>query len=184
MGDIRKHAKIGDIIVGMAGSGKRGLGQYYPQLIYWMRVEADPTFDDYWEDERFALKRPQIPGPKMRMVGDRTYRHELGVSGWRFDTSMHYVPGAVQLGGGHVIRDTKVDRVLLSSHYTYWGRSGPAVPSHLLSLFPLLRGQNCKHDQTLLNELHQFIGLDSPLGLKGEPADWDNPKYFKPQRAP
>src|SRR6266481_5330838 len=29
MGDIRKHAKLNDVIVGMAGSGKQGLGRYH-----------------------------------------------------------------------------------------------------------------------------------------------------------
>jgi hypothetical protein len=181
MGDIRKYAKFGDVIVGIAGSGKRGLGRYHPQLIYWMQVDVDLTFDQYWNDARFARKRPQIPGPKMQMVGDRTYRHEPDNIDWSFDTSMHYVASAAQHNGGHVVRDTKVDRVLLSQRYTYWGKSGPTVPDHLLPLFPSLRGQKCEHDAVLLAELHDFIDLNRPLGLADDPADWDNPRYFKAQ---
>jgi hypothetical protein len=179
MGHIRKHAKVNDIIIGMAGSAERGLGRFHPQLIYWMRVDLDLTFDQYWDDPRFARKRPQIPGPKISMVGDRTYRHENGDADWVFDTSMHYVATAAQFDGGHVVRDTKVNRVLLSQHYTYWGKSGPPVPHHLLPLFPALRGQKCNHDEALLTQLHAFIGLDKPLRLAGDPADWDNPRYFK-----
>jgi hypothetical protein len=179
MGDIRKHAKLNDIIIGMAGSGKRGLGHYHPQLIYWMRVDVELTFDQYWNDPRFTRKRPQIPGPKMSMVGDRTYRHEGEGADWSFDTSMHYIASAVQTNGGHVVRDTKVDRVLLSQHYTYWGKSGPAVPDHLLSLFPALRGQKCNHDAALLAQLHALIGVNKPMRLAGDPADWGNRRYFK-----
>jgi hypothetical protein len=181
MSDIRDYAKLNDIIIGIAGSAKRGLGRYYPQLIYWMRVDVELTFDQYWNDPRFALKRPRIPGPKMYMVGDRTYRHENGSPDWSFDQSMHYLATAAQKNGGHVARDTKVDRVLLSKHYTYWGKSGPKVPDHLLPLFPVLRGQKCNHDAVLLAELHNFIGLNQPMKLTGEPADWDNPRYFKAQ---
>lgn len=181
MGDIRKHAKLGDIIIGMAGSGKRGLGRYHPQLIYWMRVDVELTFDQYWNDPRFVRKRPQIPGPKMSMVGDRTYRHELNGADWSFDTSMHYVASAVQTNGGHVVRDTKVDRVLLSQHYTYWGKSGPAVPNHLMPLFPTHRGQKCNHDAALLAQLHAFVGVNQPMNLAGDPSDWSNSRYFKAQ---
>jgi hypothetical protein len=117
----------------------------------------------------------------MRMVGDRTYRREPNCIEWSFETSMHYVTAAAQHDGGHIVRDTKVDRVLLSQNYTYWGSCGPSVPDHLLPLFPLRRGQKCNHDAALLAELHHFISLDKPLGLVSDPADWDNPLYFKAQ---
>jgi len=180
MRNIRESAELNDVIIGIAGSNQRGLGRYHPQLIYWMRVDLDLTFDQYWSDPRFVQKRPQIPGPKMRMVGDSTYRHEPDCIDWSFGMSMHYVAGAAQTDGGHVVRDTKADRVLLSQYYTYWGKSGPAVPAHLLPLFPR-RNQKCNHDAALLAELHDFIRLDQPLGLVGDPADWDNQKYFKAQ---
>jgi len=179
MGPIRKVAKLNDIIVGIAGSGKQGLGRYHPQLIYWMRVDAELTFDQYWADPRFTRKIPKTTGPKMQMVGDRTYRHEGSNVEWSFNESMHYVADAPQNDGGHVVSDTKVDRILLSQHYTYWGKSGPIVPQHLLGLFPIRRGQKCNHDEVLLAELHKFIDLGKPKGLAGVPADWDNKKYFK-----
>lgn len=179
MGPIRKHADLNDVIIGIAGSGKRGLGRYHPQLIYWMRVDEILTFDEYWNDPRFKRKRPQIPGPKMNMVGDRTYRHERGAPDWSFDTSMHFIASAPQIDGGHVVNDTKVDRVLLTKYYTYWGRLGPKVPNHLLPLFPVRRGQKCTRDGELLAQLHDFIGLAHPMQLAGEPADWDNRRYFK-----
>jgi hypothetical protein len=120
----------------------------------------------------------------MSMVGDRTYRHEAEGAEWSFDTSMHYVAGAPQNGGGHVVRDTKVDRVLVSQHYTYWGKSGPKVPDHLLQLFPTHRGQKCNHDAVLLAQLHDLIKLNQPGRLAGDPADWDKRRYFKAKAAP
>jgi hypothetical protein len=178
MSEIRKHASVHDIIVGMAGSGKQGLGRYYPRLIYWMRVEEALSFDEYWHDPRFVNKKPQIPGPKIKMVGDRTYRHEPPQTDWSFETSMHYIAAAGQSEDGHVFRDTKVDRILISRCFTYWGNSGPELPAHLVSLFPNPRGQKCRHDSQRLFELHQFIGVDKPQSVVGDPADWDNPRYF------
>lgn len=177
MPKIREHASEGDIIIGMAGAGKQGLGRIYPQLIYWMRVDEALTFDEYWADERFANKRPQMPGPKMRMVGDRTYRHEAEDGGWQFDPSMHHVPSS-GTAASHVDVDTSVDRLLIGSQFTYWGNAGPALPADLISLFPNPRGQKCPSDGPLLEKLFELIGVDNPLGAIGVPTDWDNKRYF------
>ena len=189
MPQIRQHAQIDDVIIGMAGSGRDGLRRIHPQLIYWMQVDEALTFDQYWEDPRFARKKPLIPASKLRMVGDNTYRHAPGGRKWRFGKSMHFVPEETQEKvdpekhpehGGHVQTDTSVNRVLLSQRYTYWGGSGPAIPNHLLSLFPKARGYKCNHPEPgPVHELHQFVDLAVPRQLLGEPADWGNQRYFR-----
>lgn len=178
MPKIRQHADESDIIIGMAGSGKKGLGRIHPQLIFWMRVDEALTFDDYWKDSRFVNKRPQMQGPKIRMVGDRTYRHEPGSDDWQFEVSMHHIPAALG-NGNHVDIDTSVDRLLVGKQFTYWGDSGPKLPAHLMTLFPNPRGQKCPPEGPLLDELHQLIEIDNPRGPVGDPADWDNARYFK-----
>lgn len=177
MPSIRQSAKEGDIIIGMAGKSG-GLKNIYPRLIFWMRVAEAKSFDDYWADPRFENKRPQIPGPKKRAVGDRTYRHEAGQEGWVFDRSMHFSPGAGQVDGGHVATDTRVDRLLIGKDFTYWGAGGPVVPDHLIKLFTN-RNQMCHEGGPLLAELHEIIDLENPKGPVGDPANWNNPKYFK-----
>lgn len=174
---VRKHAKRGDVIVGIAGSGQRGLGRIHRRLIYWMQVEETPTFDEYWADPRFRLKRPAIGGPKMYEVGDRTYRHEADQANWSQEESMHYRKD-VPRSAAHMVKDTSVDRVLVASRYTYWGGHGPEVPLHLMELFPSRRGQKCPPPGLELDELHALIDLQGPSGLKGDPADWGNKKYF------
>lgn len=176
MPQIRQHAKAGDTIIGMAGKG--GLGRIYPQLIYWMQVDQAMSFDEYWSDPRFANKRPQVPGPKMRNVGDRTYRHEPGQTGWQFDLSMHHLPSTTKSAGRHAALDTKVDRLLVGKRFTYWGNSGPPVPTHLIGLFPSPRGNKCPTAGPLLDELHELCGLNHPQGVVGDPTDWDNKRYF------
>lgn len=178
MPKIREHAREGDVIIGMAGAGTRGLKRIHPQLIYWMRVDETMTFDAYWKDARFANKRPQMPGPKMRMVGDRTYRHEADSDGWRFDSSMHHIPGTSAAGENHVNLDTSVDRLLVGRHFTYWGNAGPPVPHDLMGLFPNPRGQKCPTEGPLLDQLLELIGINEARGAIGDPADWDNKRYF------
>lgn len=178
---IRKIARIGDVIVGIAGSDKRkGLGRIHPQLIYWMIVEESLTFDEYWQDPRFVNKLPKIPGPKIREVGDRTYRQDQNTRQWKFEVSMHYIAGTPQPNGGHVTKDTKVNRILLGRRFTYWGKSGPKLPKHLISLFPQGIGhKRLSPDTEYIEEFHKFLGLGNPLEFVDDPADWDNPKYFR-----
>lgn len=175
---IRQHAAVGDVIVGMAGSGCQGLGRIHPKLIFWMEVDQTPTFDEYWSDPRFSAKRPVIGGPKMYEVGDRTYRHEPGQTTWSQDESMHFrmdVPNSA----AHLARDTSVDRLLLGRRFTYWGGQGPVVPPHLVGLFPATRNHKCPEPGQALDDLHALIGFRTPRGLVGDPADWENPKYFR-----
>lgn len=55
---------------------------------------------------------------------------------------------------------------------------GPKLPDHLVGLFPNPRGHKYKHDAQRLLELHKFIALHEPQFVVGDPADWDNPRYF------
>jgi len=174
---IRERAVDGDLIVGMAGSGKQGLKRIFPQLIYWMRVTESLSFDQYWNDARFIRKRPSMSAPTFMNVGDNTYRKSEDGT-WRFESSMHYVPGSRQRHDGHVKIDTSVDRVLLSTEFTYWGGSGPKVPDSLLEIFPVTRGYKVSHDTKTLADFHGLIGVDNARGVVGDPADWNNRKYF------
>lgn len=179
MSQIRKYAQIDDVIVGMAGSGRAGLKRIHPQIIYWMQVDEILSFDQYWDDPRFSRKKPQISGPKFRVVGDNTYRHDARTDDWVFEISMHHILGAPQPNGGHVASDTRVDRVLLAKRFTYWGKDGPAISDHLMQVFPRGRGWKCNHpDPAPIAELQEFIGLENPLGIVGEPADWGNQRYY------
>lgn len=182
MPTIRRRAELGDIIVGMAGSNPRGLGRIHPQLIYWMRVSEECRFDEYWEDERFRNKRPNLRGAQIHKVGDNTYRRRSDGKGWEFEASMHAVPTDPRPHEGHVTKDTSVDRVLIADEFTYWGSSGPVLPEHLKRIFPKTRNYKVNHDEDLLAEFQQFLALDRPRGVVGEPADWSNSKYFPEAR--
>lgn len=175
---IRQHADVGDVIVGMAGSGPQGLGRIYSRLIFWMQLDETLTFDEYWSDPRFRAKRPIIEGQKMYAVGDRTYRHESGQTTSSQEESMHF-RSDVPNSAAHLIKDTSVDRLLVGRRFSYWGGNGPVVPTHLIGLFPETRNHKCPKPGQELNELHALMGLQTSQGLIGDPADWENRKYFQ-----
>lgn len=177
---IRKKAKKGDLIVGLAGKNPSGMGRFYPQIIYWMQVNESLSFDEYWDDHRFEFKKPVLSAWKMRAVGDNTYRHDCKSGEWVFENSMHFIPDAVRENGQHVHKDTSVDRILISKRFTYWGAKGPKLPEELLVLFPPRQGEKWNHTRPdLLLSLHELIDLKNPKGLVSDPADWDRKRYFK-----
>ena len=73
-GQIRnnKNLRIGDWIV---GTGSKKLKKI-DHLIYAMRVDEKITFDAYWEDPRFEIKRPQMKGSLAQIYGDNFYHTE------------------------------------------------------------------------------------------------------------
>src|SRR6266851_8012960 len=75
---IRKTAQVGDWIVG-TGSKTCGLGGF---LVYAVKVAETCTYDQYWEDPRFLVKRPNLRGSLKQAYGDNIYHRNPGARGW------------------------------------------------------------------------------------------------------
>ena len=63
------HLKIGDWIVGLGSVAMGNLGR----IIYAMQVEKKITFDQYWDDPQYQIKKPVINGSLVQMYGDNAY---------------------------------------------------------------------------------------------------------------
>ena len=68
---IRRVAQVNDWVVG-TGSAAKG-SPVSGRLIYAMRVSEKLTFAQYWEDERFANKKPVMNGSLKQKYGDNIY---------------------------------------------------------------------------------------------------------------
>jgi|SRR5262245_41495317 len=124
--DIRSTARVGDWIVGMGGSKLQALGR----CIFAMRVTDAMGFDAYWKDQAYLCKRPVRNGSRKMMVGDNIYhRDESG--GWCQADSHHSQPDGTP-DPSNIVHDTRVDRVLISREFIYFGASAPVVPPRLL----------------------------------------------------
>jgi len=173
---IRRMAQEGDLIVGLAG--KTGLPSHYPRLIYWMKVCESLDFSSYWKDARFGLKKPDIKGPKIRKVGDNTYRKCDASGNWEQEISMHNIPGTPIKNKPHIETDTSEDRILIAKEFTYWGQDGPELPKPLLSMFS---NRNYQRNHPLEKEkaLHKILDIENPRFVVSQPIDWKNKKYFR-----
>ncbi|MEX2492191.1 MAG: hypothetical protein WD425_10565 [Nitrospirales bacterium] len=120
---IRQSAKVGDWIMGVGGSKLRTVKR---KCILLMKVSEKISFQDYWEDDRFSLKKPLRNGSRVRMLGDNIYhRDEDGC--WIQEDSHHSNPDGTP-NRVNLNRDTEnSDQVLISRYFLYFGSQAQTV---------------------------------------------------------
>jgi Nucleotide modification associated domain 2 len=165
---IRLAARLGDYIVGTGSrpSGREG------HLIYWMRVDEILTFDEYWLDRRFQLKRPIMRGSRMLRYGDNIYHRENGSSAFTQEDSFHSEPNGI-LSLGNLERDTgTTEKVLLGREFAYWGGQGPKIPDEFSEFVHKTQGHKNRFAPKRVAAFVYWL-LEMPdRGLVSDPRDW------------
>lgn len=151
--DIRKHAVVGDWIVGVgsAADGIRG------QMVYAMEVEEKLDFQQYWDDDRFQMKKPKFIGSLKKAQGDNIYHRKDGL--WVQERSRHTHTDA-EITAKHKKRDTKWHEVLISNRFVYYGADAIELPTE----FADEKGHRLCLD-----------GSGAPKGGLQRSANFDNP---------
>jgi hypothetical protein len=136
---IRNSACVGDWVMGVGGTRLKATGR----CVFILKITEIQTFDEYWIDSRFKLKKPVRNGSPVMMVGDNIYHKDNNNSHWVQEDSHHSNPdGSTNLG--NLKRDTKSNRVLISSHFYYFGFEAPYFDSELIN-YSNNRGYSKKH---------------------------------------
>jgi len=91
-----------------------------------MAITEMMTFDEYWINSRFRLKRPLRNGSSVMMVGDNIYHRNANTGAWIQEDSHHSnADGSPNLKNLRI--DTRSDKVLISSHFYYFGSCAPKI---------------------------------------------------------
>jgi len=169
----RNIAKVGDWIVGIGG---KNLGDGYRKLIYAMEVTEKLTFNEYWKDERFELKKPIMNGSLKRAYGDNIYFCEDGQ--WHQQNSHHSHEDGTP-NEKNIKRDTSSNFVLISDHFYYFGDQAKSIPkkfdpyiiqggsNHRRIENPVIIKKFCKWIQSLVEgeiEKNELIGFPVHFG--------------------
>lgn len=124
--NIRQRAKHGDWIVGLTGT------KLAPAMrcVFAMVVTGDMTFDAYWDHPEFGSRRPKRNGTDKKLVGDNIYHRKTTDEPWVQENSVHSLADGSQcpLNTAH---DTRVNRVLLSTRFIYFGLVAPSLPGEV-----------------------------------------------------
>ena len=176
--DIRWKAAVGDWIVGVGSVADRIRGR----MVFAMKVEEKLSFEQYWHDDRFRVKKPNFVGSLKQAQGDNVYHRKNGV--WVQERSRHTHP-IPEMTKKHATRDTKRDRVLVSNCFVYYGADAIELPEEFEdrdgyrlcldgSGTPnggLQRARNFE-DEELTVQLEKWLNALGQWGCVGEPCEW------------
>lgn len=96
-----------------------------------MVVTGDMTFDQYWSDPAFVSRRPKRNGSDKKLVGDNIYHRQHPNAPWIQEDSVHSLPTGSPCPE-NTKHDTRINRVLLSERFIYFGADAPSVPTGVL----------------------------------------------------
>ena len=167
---IRNKANVGDYVLGIGGAKTKIPGK----ILYLMEVEEVITYDEYWNDERFDIKKPTTNGSSKVFMGDNIYHHENGE--WVQEDSHHSLKNG-RPNDKNINRDTKSSNVLISkNNWWYLGVNGIPLPKELLKYSTLGIGERIETDKEIeillryMNENHIY------KFRSGDPNEWENQK--------
>ena len=171
---IRRCAQINDWIIGSGSASKKI--QQGGRLVYAMKASEALSFNEYFTDPRFECKKPIINGSKKQARGDNIYFKKDGR--WSQLNSFHtHDDGSPHTS--HIAKDTKVDRVLVSSEFRYFGLDGPLLPPSLCSNNKSLCHTgiaqskfSTSNDALMIDSFLVWFEKFEETGLIGRPIDW------------
>lgn len=171
--NIRERAQVNDWLMGTGSDAspvKRG-----GYLVYAMRVTDVLSTTDYWHDDRFENKKPDLYHNWVSASGDNIYE-PIGPSHWRQLDSYHSQDNG-HPNDHHVARDTKIERILISDDFAYFGGEGPKLPKRFVDggvrnvLRPGRFYRRVREEETIRDFEAWFRSLDAK-GFQGKPWDW------------
>ena len=161
---IRQSATVGDWVV---GSGSRSRGQER-QLVFAMRVTETMSFNDYWREELYQRKKPNLAGSRKQAFGDNIYHQDRNGQWFQVDSHHSFTDGLPN--ENNIKRDTEVDRTLLSDDFIYFGGSGPEIPER----FDICKrgpGHRCHFPDAVINAFCEWLrALEA--GFHAAPGGW------------
>ena len=168
---IRRAAAVGDWVVGTGSAPNRLTGR----LVYSMRVSEAMSYDDYWNDPRFLVKRPNLRGSLIQAFGDNIYHN--GPKGWMQANSRHSLDDGTP-NRDHIKKDTSSPRLLIGSEFYYWGGLAPKIPQEFRdwSGHDICQKRTVKYKFPIAMAEAFIIWIKShgEHGILGEPAAFRN----------
>lgn len=164
---IRKSKSLakGDWIVGL---GSKAMGNE-GRVVYVAQVDEIITFDQYWEDPRFLVKKANIKGSLIQMYGDNVY---------------HTVKGKIvqepcahsnDANGKHKKSDVSGKNVLLCKRFYYFGDKAFMLPEEFEYIGNTGNPRATKYkdlDDEKINRFVIWLESKNKTGIHGDPCNW------------
>ena len=176
--EIRLKASIGDWVVGVGSIADQIRGR----MVFAMKVEEAVTFDQYWGEDRFQMKKPNFQGSLKQAQGDNVYHR---VAGKFVQVRSRHTHPSPEMTARHTLRDTSRDRVLISRRFVYYGADAVELPTEFedeegyrvcldgtgAPQGGLQRARNFD-DERLTERFETWLEAMEQWGCVGEPCEW------------
>lgn len=168
------NLKVDDWVVGCGSCQLNNLGC----LIYAMKVQEILTFDEYWNDKRFEIKKPRLNGSLAVMYGDNFYHTDKIKNKVIQEDSAH---SCKKFSNLHLKSDIKGKNVLISQNFFYFGNCYVKPPVEFLPITtPAPRGFSYKElNKKLEQDFVDWLTSSFKPGVYGDPISWE--EYFPEQ---
>jgi hypothetical protein len=164
---IRESAQVGDWVV---GTGSKGVG-LSGLVVYAMQVTEALTFDNYWIDDRFRSKKPNLRGSLKQRYGDNIYWRADPGSPWNQLNSHHSMEDGTA-NKKNLDWDTGVDRVLVSNRFVYWGGTGCKPPPPADQICHNTQGHRVNHPDGVQDAMLAWLESQKEWGYLGDPYEF------------
>lgn len=170
---IRKVAQVGDWVVG-GGSAKNKLRH---KIIFAMCISEIITFDEFYLDKRFQMKKPNIHSSHKHFFGDNIY-HQVTEKRSAIQSNSHHSHYDGTANRANLTRDISVNRVLVSDDFVYFGSKAIEPPQDLQNYqghdFPTdCRDFYYNYPQDFPPKVISWLRSLNDWGYVGRPAAWD-----------
>jgi hypothetical protein len=133
------------------------------------------TYDEYWKDQRFLIKRANIRGSLKQAYGDNIYHVDPESGKWIQEDSHHSLDDGSP-NEANIRHDTKANRVLLATDFIYWGGHGPPIPARFRDYegFDVCcgRGHKCNFPEDMVESFVRWIRSLAESGFAGAPKEF------------
>lgn len=159
---IRKTANVGDWVVALS---TKSTGN---KLVYAMQISEKMPLTEYYQDPRFAIKKPDFKTNDIRIwMGDNIY--EKSQERITQHVSAHNLIGRTKdILNEKKERDLNGQNVLIADLFFYYGGNAQAIPKDLDFLI-LRRGHKVFGIKEILNFERKAGNLLKEPGIHGEP---------------
>lgn len=172
---IRSVAEVGDWIIGTGSKSKHKIPGH---LIYAMRVTEKLSFDEYWNDERFSLKKPHMNGSLKQAFGDNIYHREGPKKKWCQENSHHSYENG-KINHNNLERDTQSDNVLISEYFFYFGENHIELRAPFRNLCAPTQGHKVNHDPKLVDRFIKWLEENYDPIQHGRPLQFASFERYK-----
>jgi hypothetical protein len=128
-----------------------------------MEVSEILGLDEYFRDERFAAKKPNLRGSWQQRCGDNFYSRNADGTWIQHRNRFHLSEGLKQ-------QDTRHARVFIGGRFWCRGRSAQAAPANFAPLGGG-RGARVNHDPSLVMEFCDWVAASFQRGIADLPND-------------